>query len=81
MSQSIQSTDTTFSVTTDQGRVAGFRVLFVSHSNRWETESGEWREEEFMINVSDPRSLKTCSVSLSRDEAAILSTWLTDRLA
>ena len=81
MSHSIQSTDTTFSVTADEGRVAGFRVLFINHSRRWETEPGVWREEEFMINVSDARSLKTCSVNLTRDEMAILSTWLSGKLA
>ena len=81
MSQSIQSNDSGFSVSTNLGKVAGLRLLYVQHSTEWwEAEPGVWRPEEFTINVTDPPSLRTCSVILSRDEAAALSRWLTEKL-
>ena len=80
MSQSIQSNDTGFSVTTNLGKVAGLRLLYVEHSTGWEAEPGVWRPEEFTINVTDPASLRTCSVILSREETAVLSRWLTEKL-
>jgi len=55
-------------------------LLYVEHSTGWAAEPGVWRPEEFMINVTDPTSLQTCSVMLSKDEAAALSRWLTEKL-
>jgi len=81
VSQSIQSNNSGFSVTTNLGKVAGLRLLYVEHSTEWwEAEPGVWRPEEFTINVTDPTSLRTCSVILSREETAVLSRWLTEKL-
>jgi hypothetical protein len=86
MAHTIKIDETGFSINTDMVWAGGsqwpeFRVLFVSHIPRWETEPGFWRDEQVMILVSNTSNLKTSSVALSRDDAVALSEWLARKLA